>query len=68
MHKKIHSLLRKFGFHIETDSKKAFDLVCGMELGAGQVTHAVAYNGEPYYFCSVSCKRHFEGDPKKYIG
>lgn len=48
--------------------EKAFDVVCGMELDLATITHAVEYKGETYYFCSVSCKQHFEDDPEKYAG
>ena len=72
MHKKINkgikSILRKFGFHIEPEQKSAFDVVCGMEFPAVPVKHMSAHNGEAYYFCSQSCKDHFDNDPKKYVG
>lgn len=50
------------------NNAKAIDVVCGMELDLAAITHAAEHNGETYYFCSASCKRHFEGDPEKYVG
>ena len=49
-------------------NEKAFDLVCGMELNLATITHAVERKGETYYFCSASCKKHFEENPKQYLG
>ena len=68
MRNKLKSILRKFGFHIEQESKKFFDVICGMELGIGTIKQAVEHKGETYYFCSKSCKNHFINDPKKYVG
>ncbi len=47
---------------------KVFDLVCGMELAAEGVRYASEHKGETYYFCSASCKKHFDDDPQKYAG
>ncbi len=51
----------------ETNERK-FDVVCGMELNPAEVEHKIEYRGKTYYFCSESCKDHFEKDPEKYIG
>lgn len=66
MNKGIKSLLRKFGFHLEPEQKTVFDVVCGMEIPAPQVEYASTHNSEVYYFCSQSCKDHFDGEPENY--
>ena len=48
--------------------QKGIDLVCGMEINVEGKVETVEYEGETYYFCSPSCRTHFEQDPKKYIG
>ena len=68
MRKNMRSILRKFGFHIEQESETLFDVVCGMEFSAAKAEHRSDYKNQPYYFCSESCKRHFDGDPEKYTG
>ncbi|KKU16858.1 MAG: Heavy metal translocating P-type ATPase [Candidatus Jorgensenbacteria bacterium GW2011_GWA1_48_13] len=68
MRKKLKSILGWFGFHIDPEQKTAFDVVCGMELKSFSIKQASPYKGETYYFCSESCKDHFDADPKKYIG
>lgn len=48
-------------------NEKKIDLVCGMEV-APVAEKSSEYKGETYYFCSASCKEHFEKDPEKYVG
>ena len=45
-----------------------FDLVCGMSLSEFE-NEAVTmkYQGKIYYFCSETCRHHFEMDPDKYL-
>lgn len=43
------------------------DPVCGMTVGIGNVATKAEYNGKTYLFCSLSCKKKFEQDPKKYL-
>ncbi|HEY4475680.1 MAG TPA: YHS domain-containing protein [Candidatus Paceibacterota bacterium] len=50
----------------KSQSIKVFDTVCGMELGLDKIRLAKEYNGETYYFCSKSCKDHFDDEPEKY--
>ncbi len=47
---------------------KPGDVVCGMEFPAANAAHQSEHGGETYYFCSASCKSHFDGDPEKYAG
>ncbi len=68
MRKKLKSILGRFGFHIDSEQKTAFDVVCGMEIAVSEAKHATEYGGETHYFCSESCKAHFDSDPKKYLG
>lgn len=49
-----------------SQSNKAFDLVCGMEVELS-TPYMVEHKGETYYFCSQSCKDHFVNDPKRYL-
>ena len=64
----MKSFLKRAGFHVEEISEVQFDMVCGMEFPATQRDHASEHDGEIYYFCSPSCKDHFDRDPEKYVG
>ena len=68
MHKKIKSILKKVGLHIEKEPDTLFDIVCGMEFPAVNAKYHSVYKDEAYYFCSESCKTHFDNDPEKYVG
>ena len=68
MKKKIKSVLRKFGFHIEAGPGMSIDLVCGMELDPVHTKLHVEHRGEVYYFCNTVCRNHFVNDPQKYAG
>lgn len=68
MKMKIKSALKKVGFHIENKPTTFFDVVCGMEFSAANAEHYSDFDGKIYYFCSASCKNHFDGDPEKYAG
>ncbi len=52
---------------MESKPKIVFDVVCGMELDFSKVKQATEYDGGTYYFCSRSCRDHFEADPGKYV-
>ena len=64
----MKSFLKKIGFHTEEAVEMFFDVVCGMELPKSKAKHPSVYRGETYYFCSQSCKNHFDSDPQKYVG
>ncbi|MDP1710225.1 MAG: YHS domain-containing protein [bacterium] len=63
---KLGEFLSKVGFHIEARGPE-LDLVCGMELPE-ETKCKVKYKNKIYFFCSESCRSHFEMDPEKYIG
>lgn len=68
MHKKITSILKKFGMHEVKESQTFFDVVCGMELTPEKIKHTAEHtDGTAYHFCSKSCKDHFASDPEKYL-
>ncbi len=64
----MKSFLGKVGFHVEEEPDMLFDVVCGMEFPASNATHQSEHDGETYFFCSASCKSHFDSDPEKYVG
>ncbi len=66
MTSKLGNFLSKVGFHIEANGPY-IDLVCGMELPK-ETSYKIKYIKKIYFFCSESCKNHFEMDPEKYIG
>ena len=68
MRKKIRSFLKKVGFHVEEKPDMLFDVVCGMEFPAANAKYQSVHKGDIYYFCSESCKNHFDNDPEKYAG
>jgi len=39
-----------------------------MEVDRKQAAATAEYEGESYFFCSVSCRDRFEQDPEKYLG
>ncbi len=47
--------------------KKAIDPVCGMKIPVDKAPHAIKYENEIFYFCSVECKKAFEENPMRYI-
>ncbi len=44
----------------------AKDPVCHMDVNEKEAAGNVVYQGQTYYFCSVSCQKIFEADPAKY--
>ncbi len=63
----MKSFLKKLGLE-RKEQKTYFDVVCGVELSLSKAKHASEFRSETYYFCSQSCKNHFDGDPVKYAG
>lgn len=63
---KFNKLLSRMGFHIEEEAG-GIDLVCGMDIPR-ETKYKVVFRGKKYFFCSETCKNHFELDPEKYIG
>ena len=45
-----------------TADTSAIDPVCGMQVNSAKAVHS-EYNGQTYYFCSLSCHKKFEQDP-----
>ena len=43
------------------------DPVCGMDVDAKKASATLEYQGKKYHFCSESCKKQFEKDPRKYV-
>lgn len=61
------SIFKKFGFHQEKEAT-SIDLVCGMDVDPAKTKLSSVYKKKKYFFCSQSCKEHFDDDPEKYIG
>jgi Cu+-exporting ATPase len=45
----------------------AKDPVCGMNVDERKTNLKAEFEGKTYYFCSASCKKSFEANPKKYV-
>lgn len=58
--------LEENGFQIEEQEDFVMDLVCGMEITPDDAKFSSEYKGKTYYFCSESCKTHFDDNPEKY--
>jgi len=46
----------------------ATDPVCKMEVEPAKAAAEAQYGGQTYYFCSESCRKAFNADPRKYVG
>jgi P-type Cu+ transporter len=46
----------------------AIDPVCKMEVDEDEAAGHTEYDGQDYYFCSISCEQKFEEDPGQFIG
>ncbi len=44
----------------------ARDQVCGMEVDEYITRYNAIHEGKVYYFCSHSCQKEFEKEPRKY--
>jgi Cu+-exporting ATPase len=44
----------------------AIDPVCGMEIEESHAPAMTEFEGQPYYFCSESCRDEFEANPSLY--
>ncbi|MEW6117104.1 MAG: YHS domain-containing protein [Nitrospirota bacterium] len=44
----------------------AKDPVCNMEVNEAETLHTSSYEGQPYYFCSATCKQEFNMNPERY--
>lgn len=51
----------------EGDIIRSVDPVCRMECDEKSAIFKSEYNGKVYCFCSLSCKKKFEENPKKYL-
>ena len=43
------------------------DPVCGMEIEEREAKSTSTYDGETYYFCSETCRKQFDRNPRKYV-
>jgi len=43
------------------------DPICKMELEGKEAKFKTDYQGKTCYFCSLSCKKEFDTNPKKYL-
>lgn len=43
------------------------DPVCGMTVDTASAAASSRFEGETYYFCSTSCARQFDADPRRYV-
>lgn len=50
------------------ETERVRDPVCGMEMGALEVTARLSLDGRDYSFCSDECLRRFVKSPKSYAG
>jgi YHS domain-containing protein len=48
-------------------SSTVVDVVCKMEIDKNTAEFTSEYKGTTYYFCALSCKQEFDGNPEKYI-
>jgi YHS domain-containing protein len=46
----------------------ATDPVCKMTVDEKSAAGKSDYNGKTYYFCSLVCKKKFDGNPGQYAG
>lgn len=54
--------------HSDIEGKHATnDVVCGMDIIEEKCRHWSDFRGIVYYFCSKSCKKHFDDFPERYV-
>jgi P-type Cu+ transporter len=51
----------------QLDVRTVKDFVCGMTVDQHTAKHFAQHEGQPYYFCSASCRTKFLADPAKYL-
>jgi adenylate cyclase len=57
-------------FALELDEsvrRLPIDPVCHMAVDPDQTTERTVYDGVEYHFCSSTCARAFDGDPRRYV-
>ena len=50
-----------------TETEKAIDLVCGMEVRVEDAHYVSLLEGKHFYFCCSGCKTKFEKDPQNFM-
>ncbi len=45
----------------------AKDPVCKMDVDEKDAAATTSYKGDHFFFCSLECKRRFDGDPERYV-
>jgi len=68
----LSSIAETILFYIVLSSKECRgywlrDPVCGVVLDEKTAKFQINFEGETYYFCSVSCKKKFKRHPKKFV-
>ena len=56
-----------FKKYVATRDEKVKDPVCGM-LVVENSDLKVTFEGNSYYFCSISCKEEFDNNPGNFVG
>jgi YHS domain-containing protein len=51
----------------KTQTEKAIDPVCKMQVSPSSAAAKSEYKGKTYYFCAVGCKQAFDKEPQKYV-
>lgn len=62
----LYWLYRRHG-RSGTDTGRAPDLVCGMQVERAHAPATARYHGHTYYFCSDRCHDRFVADPSQYV-
>ncbi len=44
------------------------DPVCGVELDEVEAAASSEYDGQVFYFCSLTCQQRFDRTPQRYVG
>jgi protein SCO1/2 len=55
------------GAHVTAHATSETDPVCGMPVRVTKDAPAAEYRGRSYHFCSLTCARHFQANPHKYL-
>jgi len=56
-----------FKKYVATSDEKVKDPVCGMLVVKNDDLKAT-FEGNSYYFCSISCKEEFDNNPGNFVG